>query len=154
MSIQLCSPIVLTNEQLVTLLGDQNEVTQFDETTNMTTVTKRIDNGYQQIFTMVNGPKTTTLARMYYDIEDDQEEVEEFSEEEEITEEQYLQMTQNSGVVDKKKKGGKKSGETQISTEEFEKGTKEITSTKFVSILHSCIIVRLYYKLILGRRHI
>lgn len=77
-------------EELSELLADEDEIKQFDEATNTTIVTKRIDDGFQQIITTkewVNdkiGKRTTTMVRTYYAAVEDEEEVEENVEEEEI----------------------------------------------------------------------
>lgn len=135
-------------EELAELLGDQEEITQFDEATNTTIVTKAIEDGYQQIITTkewVNdkiGKRTTTRVRTYYAAVEEEEEVEENVEEEVIDDETLAELRANAPppteaeyVVGKdgkkKKKKSKIEGTADVVREAFEGGYKEITTIRF-----------------------
>jgi len=137
-------------EEIAELLGDQEEITKFDEATNTTIVTKAIEDGYQQIITTkewVNdeiGKRTTTRVRTYYPAVEEDEEVEENVEEEVIDDETLAKLradappavpTEAEYVVGKDgKKNKKKSkieGKADVIREAFEGGYKEITTIRF-----------------------
>lgn len=135
-------------EELAELLGDQEEITQFDEATNTTILTKAIEDGYQQIITTkewVNdkiGKRTTTRVRTYYAAVEEEEEVEENVEEEVIDDETLAQLRANAPppteaeyVVGKdgkkKKKKSKIEGTADVIREAFDGGYKEITTVRF-----------------------
>lgn len=137
-------------EELSELLGEEDETTSFDEANNITIVTKRVDEGFQQIIThkeWVNdkiGKRTTTMVRTYKPCIEDEEEVEEDVQEEEITEEQLAELRAKAPpppaateeVVTgkdgkKKKKKQKVEGTADVVREAFEGGYKEITTVIF-----------------------
>lgn len=137
-------------EDLSELLGDEEEVTSFDEANNITIVTKRVDEGFQQIIThkeWVNdkiGKRTTTMVRTYKPCVEEEEEVEEEVQEEEITEEQLAELrakappppaateeTVTGKDGKKKKKKQKVEGASDVVREAFDGGYKEITTTIF-----------------------
>jgi hypothetical protein len=137
-------------EELAELLGDEDEIESFDEANSVKIVTKRVDEGFQQIIThkeWVNdkiGKRTTTMVRTYKPCVEDEEEVEEEVEEEEITEEQLAELRAKAPpppaateeVVTgkdgkKKKKKQKVEGASDIVREAFEGGYKEIITTIF-----------------------
>lgn len=137
-------------EELAEILGDDEEMTHFDEVTNTNIVTKRIDNGYQQIITTkewVNdkiGKRTTTMVRTYYAAVEDEEEVEENVEEEEIDDTKLAELRKNAPPPPtettetvtgkdgkKKKKKTKVEGTADVVREAFEGGYKEITTVIF-----------------------
>lgn len=153
----LKTPPPQSSDQLAKLLGDEAEVTHFNEEYNLQITTRKVPDGYQQVFTQEIDGKTTTLVRTYHDIEEEEEEVEENVEEIEIDEEQLSIMkssvvtssvttesSETSSTTSTKKKKSKKSkttnGEiepeatdnnTVVTTEPFEGGFKEITTVKF-----------------------
>lgn len=150
-------------EELAELLGEEDEATQFDEATNTTIVTKRIEDGYQQTITTkewVNdkiGKRTTTMVRTYYDAVDDEEEVEENVEEEEIDDAKLAELRKNAPppppvetetVVGKdgkkKKKKTKIEGNVDVVREAFEGGYKEIATARFPDGSHK-ISTKLFY---------
>lgn len=137
-------------EALSELLGDEDEIESFDEANNIKIVTKRVDEGFQQIIThkeWVNdkiGKRTTTMVRTYKPCVEDDEEVEEESAEEEITEEQLAELKAKAPpppaateeVVTgkdgkKKKKKQKVEGAADVVREAFDGGYKEITTVIF-----------------------
>lgn len=142
-------------EELAELLGDEDQIEQFDEATNTKIVTKRVEEGFQQIIThkeWVNdkiGKRTTTMVRTYKPIEEDEEEVEENVEEEEISDEKLAELRANAppppppeveeaepevgkdGKKKKKKKKQKIEGSSDVVREAFEGGYKEITTITF-----------------------
>lgn len=142
-------------EELAELLGDEDQTEQFDEETNTRIVTKRVDEGFQQIITRkewVNdkiGKRTTTMVRTYKPVVEDEEEVEENVEEEEITDEKLAELRANAppppaaeevveeetvgkdGKKKKKKKKQKLEGASDVIREAFEGGYKEITTVTF-----------------------
>lgn len=141
-------------EELSELLGDEDQIEQFDEATNTQIVTKRVDEGFQQIITRkewVNdkiGKRTTTMVRTYKPIVEDEEEVEENVEEEEISDEKLAELRANAppppppeeeevetvgkdGKKKKKKKKQKLEGSSDVVREAFEGGYKEITTVTF-----------------------
>lgn len=139
-----------TYDELAELLGDEDEITQFDEATNTKIVTKRIDDSFQQTIThkeWVNdkiGKRTTTAVRTYHPVIEDEEEVEENVEEVEIDEESLAQLraqapampvAESETVVGKdgkkKKKKAKLEGKADVVREAFEGGYKEITTVRF-----------------------
>lgn len=142
-------------DELAELLGDENEATQFDEATNTTIVTKRIDDGYQQIITTKEwvsdkiGKRTTTMVRTYHAVVEDEEEVEENVEELEVDDDKLAEMRANAPPAPpaeettittkdgkKKKKKTKVEGNTDVVREAFEGGYKEITTTIFPDGTH------------------
>lgn len=139
------APPQMTTDQLAELLGDEDQLLQTDEATNTTIFTKRIEDGYQQTITTKEwdekiGKRTTTMVRVIKDVVEDEEEVEEEVEEIEIDDETLKEMRSNIVVNDvvetsasgkKKKKKSKIEGETNVTEERFDKGYKEITTTKF-----------------------
>lgn len=140
------APPQMTTDQLAELLGDEDQLLQTDEATNTTIFTKRIEDGYQQTITTKEwdekiGKRTTTMVRVIKDVVEDEEEVEEEVEEIEIDDETLKEMRSNivitNDVVEtsssgkKKKKKSKIEGETNVTEERFDKGYKEITTTKF-----------------------
>lgn len=149
MSIQTTPP--MSSAELAKLLGDQEEVSQFNEEFQITITTLKVPDGYQQIFTKVEDGKTTTLVRTYKDAVETEEDVEEEVEEIEVDEEQLSLMkssvttttstteTSESSSTTTKKKKSKKSktgttepeGDTSVVEEPFEGGHKEITTIKF-----------------------
>lgn len=141
-------------EELSELLGDEDQIEQFDEATNTQIVTKRVDEGFQQIITRkewVNdkiGKRTTTMVRTYKPVVEDEEEVEENVEEEEISDEKLAELRANAppppppeeeevetvgkdGKKKKKKKKQKLEGSSDVVREAFEGGYKEITTVTF-----------------------
>lgn len=141
-------------DELAELLGDEDQIEQFDEATNTKIVTKRVDEGFQQIIThkeWVNdkiGKRTTTMVRTYKPIVEDEEEVEENVEEEEISDEKLAELRANAppppapveeeepetgkdGKKKKKKKKQKLEGASDVVREAFEGGYKEITTITF-----------------------
>ncbi|CRK95573.1 CLUMA_CG009037, isoform C [Clunio marinus] len=136
-------------EELSELLGDEDEITQTDDATNTTIVTKRMDDdGFQQIITTkewVNdkvGKRTTQMVRTYYPMVEDEEEVEENVEEEVIDDEKLAELRANAPPMPppetevgkdgkKKKKKQKIEGTADVVREAFEGGYKEITTIKF-----------------------
>lgn len=137
-------------EELSDLLGDEEEVTSFDEANNITILTKRVDEGFQQIITHKEwvsdkvGKRTTTMVRTYKPCVEEEEEVEEDVHEEEISEEQFAEMkamappppppsdeTFTGKDGKKKKKKQKVEGASDVVREGFEGGYKEITTTIF-----------------------
>lgn len=136
-------------EELAELLGDEEEISQFDEATNTKIVTKSIEDGYQQIITTKEwvsdkiGKRTTTMVRTYYAAVEDEEEVEENVVEEEIDDERLAELRKNAPpppaeaevVVGKdgkkKKKKSKIEGNAEVVREAFEGGYKEITTVRF-----------------------
>lgn len=150
-------------EELAELLGDENEITQFDEATNTKIVTKRIDDGFQQIITTkewVNdkiGKRTTTMVRTYYPAVEDEEEIEENVEEEEIDDQKLAEMRANAPPAPppeetiittkdgkKKKKKTKIEGHTDVVREAFEGGYKEIATTVFPDGTHKTSVKMFY----------
>lgn len=150
-------------EELAELLGDEDEATQFDEASNTTIVTKRIEDGFQQIITTkewVNdkiGKRTTTCVRTYYAAVEDEEEVEENVEEEEIDDVKLQQLRANAPpppppetetVVGKdgkkKKKKQKVEGNADVVREAFDGGYKEITTVIFPDGSHK-VLTRMFY---------
>lgn len=150
-------------EELAELLGDEDEATQFDEATNTTIVTKRIEDGFQQIITTKEwvsdkiGKRTTTCVRTYYAAVEDEEEVEENVEEEEIDDEKLQQLRANAPpppppetevVVGKdgkkKKKKQKVEGNADVVREAFDGGYKEITTVVFPDGSHK-ILTKMFY---------
>lgn len=149
-------------EELAELLGDEDELSQFDEPTNTKIVTKRTDDGYQQIITTkewVNdkiGKRTTTVVRNYYPCIEDEEEVEENVEEEEIDEERLQELrskappmpVQEAEAVGKdgkkKKKKTKVEGNADVVREAFEGGYKEITTILFPDGSHK-LSTKIFY---------
>lgn len=139
-------------EELAELLADEDQIEQFDEATNTKIVTKRVEEGFQQIIThkeWVNdkiGKRTTTMVRTYKPVVEDEEEVEENVEEEEISDEKLAQLRANAppppppeepeepsadGKKKKKKKKQKLEGASDVVREAFEGGYKEITTVTF-----------------------
>lgn len=137
-------------EELSELLGDEDEIESFDEANNIKIVTKRVDEGFQQIVTHKEwvsdkiGKRTTTMVRLYKPCVEDEEEVEEDVQEEEINEEQLAELRAKAppppAVTDevvtgkdgkKKKKKQKVEGASDIVREAFEGGYKEIITTIF-----------------------
>lgn len=137
-------------DDLAELLGDQEEITSFDEANNITIVTKRVDEGFQQIITHKEwvsdkvGKRTTTMVRTYKPVVEDEEEVEEDVKEEEISDEQLAELkakappppapveeTVTGKDGKKKKKKQKVEGASDVVREAFEGGYKEITTTIF-----------------------
>lgn len=135
-------------EELAELLGDEEEITQFDEATNTTIVTKSIEDGYQQIITTKEwvsdkvGKRTTTMVRTYYAAVEDEEEVEENVVEEEIDDAKLAELRKNAPAAveaevvvgkdgKKKKKKSKIEGNADVVREAFEGGYKEITTIRF-----------------------
>jgi hypothetical protein len=150
-------------EELSELLADEDEHTQFDEATNTTVVTKRIDDGFQQIITTkewVNdkiGKRTTTCVRTYYAAVEDEEEVEENVEEEEIDEARLQELRANAPPPPpvetetvtgkdgkKKKKKAKIEGNADVVREAFDGGYKEITTIRFPDGSHK-ILTKMFY---------
>lgn len=150
-------------EELSELLADEDEHTQFDEATNTTIVTKRIDDGFQQIITTkewVNdkiGKRTTTCVRTYYAAVEDEEEVEENVEEEEIDEAKLQELRANAPpppAVEtetvtgkdgkKKKKKAKIEGNADVVREAFDGGYKEITTIRFPDGSHK-VLTKMFY---------
>lgn len=137
-------------EELSDLLGDEEEITQNDEANNLTIVTKRVDEGFQQIITHKEwvsdkvGKRTTTMVRTYKPCVEEEEEVEEDVQEEEISEEQLAELRAKAppppAAVEetvtgkdgkKKKKKQKVEGASDVVREGFDGGYKEITTTIF-----------------------
>lgn len=135
-------------EELAELLGDEEEISQFDEATNTTIVTKSIEDGYQQIITTKEwvsdkiGKRTTTMVRTYYAAVEDEEEVEESVVEEEIDDAKLAELRANAPAPveaevvvgkdgKKKKKKSKIEGNADVVREAFEGGYKEITTIRF-----------------------
>jgi hypothetical protein len=141
-------------DELAELLGDEDQIEQFDEATNTKIVTKRVEEGFQQIIThkeWVNdkiGKRTTTMVRTYKPIVEDEEEVEENVEEEEISDEKLAELRANAppppapveeeepetgkdGKKKKKKKKQKLEGASDVIREAFDGGYKEITTVTF-----------------------
>lgn len=142
-------------DELAELLGDEDQIEQFDEATNTHIVTKRVEEGFQQIIThkeWVNdkiGKRTTTMVRTYKPIVEDEEEVEENVEEEEISDEKLAELRANAppppppveddgepetgkdGKKKKKKKKQKIEGSSDVVREAFDGGYKEITTITF-----------------------
>lgn len=135
-------------EELAELLGDEDEITQFDEATNTKIVTKRIDDSYQQTIVTkewVNdkiGKRTTTMVRTYHPFVEDEEEVEENVVEEEIDDARLQELRANAPPAPeqefvvgkdgkKKKKKSKIEGNAEVVREAFEGGYKEITTIIF-----------------------
>jgi hypothetical protein len=140
-------------DELAELLGDEDQTEQFDEATNTKIVTKRVEEGFQQIIThkeWVNdkiGKRTTTMVRTYMPIVEDEEEVEENVEEEEISDEKLAELRANAppppaveeeepetgkdGKKKKKKKKQKLEGASDVIREAFDGGYKEITTITF-----------------------
>jgi hypothetical protein len=137
-------------EELAELLGDEDQVEQVDEATNTTIVTKRVEEGFQQIITQkewINdkiGKRTTTMVRTYKPMIEDEEEVEENVEEEEISDEKLAELRANAPPPPppedpstekdgkkKKKKKQKLEGSSDVVREAFEGGYKEITTITF-----------------------
>jgi hypothetical protein len=140
-------------DELSELLGDEDHHEQFDEATNTKIVTKRVDEGFQQIITHKEwvsdkiGKRTTTMVRTYMPIVEDEEEVEENVEEEEISDERLAELRANAppppveeeaepevgkdGKKKKKKKKQKMEGSSDVVREAFEGGYKEITTIAF-----------------------
>jgi hypothetical protein len=137
-------------EELSELLGDEDQTESFDEANNIKIVTKRVDEGFQQIIThkeWVNdkiGKRTTTMVRTYKPCVEDEEEVEEDVQEEEISDEQLAELRAKAPpppaateeVVTgkdgkKKKKKQKVEGASDVVREAFEGGYKEITTVIF-----------------------
>lgn len=139
-----------TYDELADLLGDEDEITQFDEATNTKIVTKRIDDSFEQ--TIIHkewvsdkiGKRTTTAVRTYHPVIEDEEEIEENVEEIEIDEEALAQLraqapalpaAESETVVGKdgkkKKKKVKLEGKADVVREAFEGGYKEITTVRF-----------------------
>lgn len=135
-------------EELAELLGDEDEHTQFDEATNTTITTKRIEDGYQQTIVTKEwvsdkiGKRTTTMVRTYYDYVEDEEEVEENVVEEEIDDAKLQELRANAPPAPeqeyttgkdgkKKKKKSKIEGNAEVVREAFEGGYKEITTILF-----------------------
>lgn len=140
-------------DELAELLGDEDQIEQFDEATNTKIVTKRVEEGFQQIIThkeWVNdkiGKRTTTMVRTYKPIVEDEEEVEENVEEEEISDEKLAELRANAppppaveeeepetgkdGKKKKKKKKQKLEGASDVIREAFDGGYKEITTITF-----------------------
>lgn len=150
-------------EELFELLGDEDETTQFDEATNTTVVTKRIEDGFQQIITTkewVNdkiGKRTTTCVRTYYAAIEDEAEIEENVEEEEINDERLKELRANAPpppppetetVVGKdgkkKKKKQKVEGNADVVREAFDGGYKEITTVIFPDGSHK-VLTKMFY---------
>jgi hypothetical protein len=148
-------------EELAELLGEEDEVTsQFND--NTTVVTKRIEDGFQQVITTkewVNdkvGKRTTTCVRTYYAAVEDEEEVEENVEEEEIDEERLTQLRANAPPPPppetetvgkdgkKKKKKQKVEGNADVVREAFEGGYKEITTVIFPDGSHK-VLTKMFY---------
>jgi len=135
-------------DELAELLGDEDQLSQqFDDAT--TVVTKRTDDGYQQVITHKEwvsdkvGKRTTTMVRTYFEAIEE-EEVEENVEEEEIDDQKYQQLMANAPPPPppeteekvgkdgkKKKKKSKIEGNSDVVREAFEGGYKEITTTLF-----------------------
>lgn len=141
-------------EELAELLGDEDQVTQASDE-NTTIVTKRFEDGFQQIITFkewvddVVGKRTTTMVRTYHPMVEEEEEIEEDVEEEEIDEEKLQQLRslapampqQESETVvgkdgKKKKKKQKLEGKADVIREAFEGGYKEITTIRFPDGTH------------------
>lgn len=137
-------------EELSELLGDEDQIESFDEANNIKIVTKRVDEGFQQIIThkeWVNdkiGKRTTTMVRTYKPYVEEEEEEEEEVQEEEITDEQLAELRAKAPpppaateeVVTgkdgkKKKKKQKVEGTADVVREAFEGGYKEITTVIF-----------------------
>lgn len=139
-------------EELAELLGDEDQIEQFDEATNTKIVTKRVEEGFQQVIThkeWVNdkiGKRTTTMVRTYKPVVEDEEEVEENVEEEEISDEKLAELRANAppppppeepeepsadGKKKKKKKKQKLEGASDVVREAFDGGYKEITTVTF-----------------------
>jgi hypothetical protein len=150
-------------EELEELLGDEDEMKQFDEATNTTIVTKRIDDGYQQTITTkewVNdkiGKRTTTMVRTYYAAVEDEEEVEENVVEEEIDDAKLAELRANAPPPPvetsetfvgkdgkKKKKKTKVEGNANVVREVFPGGYKEITTVIFPDGSHKTA-TRMFY---------
>lgn len=150
-------------EELAELLGDEDEAKQFDEATNTTIVTKRIEDGYQQTITTkewVNdkiGKRTTTMVRTYYAAVEDEEEVEENVVEEEIDDAKLAELRANAPPPPaetnetfvgkdgkKKKKKTKVEGNIDVVREAFEGGYKEITTALFPDGSHK-ISTKIFY---------
>lgn len=137
-------------DEIAELLGDEDEITQFDESTNTNIVTRRTDDGFQQTITVkewINdkiGKRTTVVVRNYYPCVEDEEEVEENVEEEEIDDEKLQELRSKAPPMPtqefehvigkdgkKKKKKTKIEGNSDVVQETFEGGYKEITTTIF-----------------------
>lgn len=143
-------------DELAEILGDEDQIEQFDEATNTKIVTKRVEEGFQQIIThkeWVNdkiGKRTTTMVRTYKPIVEEEEEVEENVEEEEISDEKLAELRANlpqmpppeeateeadttgkDGKKKKKKKKQKLEGASDVVREAFDGGYKEITTVTF-----------------------
>lgn len=150
-------------EELAELLGDEDEQKQFDEATNTTIVTKRIEDGFQQIITTkewVNdkiGKRTTTMTRTYYAAVEDEEEVEEDVVEEEIDDERLAELRSKAPPAPaietetvtgkdgkKKKKKTKIEGNADVVREAFEGGYREITTIRFPDGSHK-VSTKMFY---------
>jgi hypothetical protein len=141
-------------DELADLLGDEDQIEQFDEATNTKIVTKRVEEGFQQVIThkeWVNdkiGKRTTTMVRTYKPVVEDEEEVEENVEEEEISDERLAELRANAppppppveddepevgkdGKKKKKKKKQKLEGSSDVVRDEFKGGYREITTITF-----------------------
>lgn len=148
-------------EELAELLGDEDENIQKLE--NTTIVTKRIDDGFQQIITTKEwvsdkvGKRTTTMVRTYYAAVEDEEEVEENVEEEEIDEAKLQELRSKAPPMPtgeaetfigkdgkKKKKKQKLEGNAEVVREVFEGGYKEITTVVFPDGSHKTMTKMFY----------
>lgn len=148
-------------EELAELLGDEDENIQKLE--NTTIVTKRIDDGFQQIITTKEwvsdkvGKRTTTMVRTYYAAVEDEEEVEENVEEEEIDDVKLQELRSKAPPMPtgeaetfigkdgkKKKKKQKLEGNAEVVREVFEGGYKEITTVVFPDGSHKTLTKMFY----------
>lgn len=148
-------------EELAELLGDEDENIQKLE--NTTIVTKRIDDGFQQIITTKEwvsdkvGKRTTTMVRTYYAAVEDEEEVEENVVEEEIDDEKLQELRSKAPPMPtgeaetfigkdgkKKKKKQKLEGNAEVVREVFEGGYKEITTVVFPDGSHKTMTKMFY----------
>jgi hypothetical protein len=135
-------------EELAEFLGDEDEKTTFDEATNTNIVSRRIEDGYEQVIVVkewINdkiGKRTTTCVRTYKAPVEEEEEVEEDVQEEVIDEETYQSLIANAPVLaepetvvgkdgKKKKKKQKIEGTADTIQEMFEGGYKAITTIKY-----------------------
>lgn len=142
-------------EEIDELLGDEDQTTQVDDTTNTTIVYKRIDDGVQQIITTKEwvsdkvGKRTTTATRCYYPAVEEEEEIEENVEEEVVDEERLAELRSKAPPMPtgepeyvvgkdgkKKKKKTKLEGNAEVIREAFEGGYKEITTVRFPDGTH------------------
>ena len=140
---------VSSYEEIAELLGDEEEIEYFDDVNQVTIVTKRVDEGFQQTITHTEvvdsedvASRTTTLVRVYKPYVEEEEEDEEEVEEEKITEEEYAELKSKAPpppVAEefvgkdgkKKKKKPKNEGVSDVVREAFEGGYKEVTTTVF-----------------------